>query len=264
MEGNEEADLQATEAAYKHCGSYTETQNPLRRLNYVSFAHISRRLTETKWEESKKEIKELGKKSKHSYRYDLVKRGGNKAVMESRKSIAARFYQLMTGHPLLGNYLRRIGKRRDMKCWWCGHKYQTRDHLFRWCKRWKREQKRLWDDGQEGEDGYVGVTKVMKKPKITLPMSLVFAEEKCSRALLDFLYHIDVGRISGVVEEVDSDHEESSDGGVLKLMLFLWGGFSFVVGEEDSRLCFCFFMLRKKRGGNMYGISHGRQRPNAI
>ena len=55
----------------------------------------------------------------------------------------------------------------------------------------------------------------MKKPKISLPMSLVFAEEKCSRALMDFLVHTDVGRISGVVEEVDnSDHEESSDGGV--------------------------------------------------
>ena len=214
VEGNEEADLQATKAAYKHCGSYTKTQNPLRHLNYVSFAHISRRLTETKWEESKEEIKELGKKSKHSYRYDLVKWGGNKAVMTSKKSIAARFYQLKTGHALMGKYLRRIGKRRDMKCWWCGHEYQTRDHLFKWCRRWKREQKRLWDDGQEGEDAYESVVKVMKKPKISLPMSLVFAEEKCSRALLDFLCHTDVGRISRVVEEADSDHEESSDGGV--------------------------------------------------
>jgi hypothetical protein len=46
-------------------------------------------------------------------------------------------------------------------------------------------------------------------------MSLIFAEEKCLQALLDFLYHTDVGRISGVVEEVEnSDHKESSDGGV--------------------------------------------------
>jgi len=137
VKGNEEADSQATKAAYKHCGSYTETQNPLRHLNYVSFAHISRRLTEMKWEESKKEIKELGRKSKHSYRYDLVKRGGNKAVMTSKKSIVARFYQLKTGHALMGKYVRCIGKRRDMKCWWCGHEYQTRGHLCKWCKRWK-------------------------------------------------------------------------------------------------------------------------------
>jgi len=56
IKGNEEADQQATKAAYKHCGSYTETQNPLPFLDYVSFSHISRRLTEVKWEESKKEI----------------------------------------------------------------------------------------------------------------------------------------------------------------------------------------------------------------
>jgi len=48
-ECNEEADLQATKAAYKYCGSYTETQNPPKQLNYISFAHIGRRLTETKW-----------------------------------------------------------------------------------------------------------------------------------------------------------------------------------------------------------------------
>jgi len=69
-----------------------------------------------KWEESKKEIKELGKKSKHSYRYDLVKRGGNSAVMEAKKMIAARFYQLKSGHALIAKYLLRIGKRSDMKC----------------------------------------------------------------------------------------------------------------------------------------------------
>jgi len=76
-------------------------------------------------------------------------------------------------------------------------------------------KKRLWVDGQEGEERYEGVEKVLKKPKISLPMSIIFAEEKCLRALIDFLSHTDVGRISGVVEEAEnSDHEESSDGGV--------------------------------------------------
>jgi len=215
IEGNEEADQQATKAAYKYCGSSTETQDLLPFLDYVSFAHISRRLMEVKWEESKEEMKKLGKKSKHSYRYDLVKRGGNSAMMEAKKTIMARFYQLKSGHALIAKYPLRIGKRRDMKCWWCGHEYQTRDHLFKWCKRWKQEQKRLWVDGQEGGNGYVGVEKVFKKSKISLPMSLIFAEEKCSQVLIDFLFHTDVGRFGGVVEETEnSDHEESSDGGV--------------------------------------------------
>ena len=55
---------------------------------------------------------------------------------------------------------------------------------------------------------------MLKKPKISLPMSLVFAEEKCSQAVLDFLYRMDVGRSSGVVGEAEnSDHKESSRGG---------------------------------------------------
>jgi len=55
----------------------------------------------------------------------------------------------------------------------------------------------------------------MKKPKISLPMSLVFAEEKCSQVLMDFLFHTDVGRISRVGEEAENlDHKESSNGGV--------------------------------------------------
>jgi len=70
-------------------------------------------------------------------------------------------------------------------------------------------------DGQEGEDAYQGVEKVFKKPKISLPMCLVFAEGKCSQAVMDLLSCTDVGRISGVLEEAEnSDHEESSDGGV--------------------------------------------------
>jgi len=101
VEGNEEVDQQATKAAYKHCGSYTKMQNPLPFIDYVSFSHISRRLTDVKWEESKEEIKEMGKKSKHSYWYDLVKRGGNSAVMGAKKMIAARFYQLKSGLALI-------------------------------------------------------------------------------------------------------------------------------------------------------------------
>jgi hypothetical protein len=90
-----------------------------------------------------------------------------------------------------------------------------RDHLFKWCKRWTREQKRLWVDRQEGEEGYASVEKVLKKPKISLPLSLHFTEEKCTQALLDFLLVSEVGRISRVVEEAEnSDHKQSSDRGV--------------------------------------------------
>jgi len=200
VEGNEEADQHATKAVYKYRGQYTVTQNPMESCICDTFAHISRRLTETKWEESKKAIEQMRKKSKHSYQYDLAKWGGNCVVMKARKTIAVRFYQLKSGHGLMVQYLRRIGKRRDMKCWWCGHEYQRRDHLFKWCKRWKHKQKRLWVDRQEGEDGYEGIEKVFKKPKIRVPMSLVFPKNTCSKALLDILFHTYVNRINGGVQ----------------------------------------------------------------
>jgi len=44
-------------------------------------------------------------------------------------------------------------------------------------------------------------------------MSLVFANEEYMQALLNFLFHTDVGRVSRVIEEVDSDYKELSDGG---------------------------------------------------
>ena len=76
-------------------------------------------------------------------------------------------------------------------------------------------QKRLWVDGQEGEDGYEGIEKDLKKPKISLPMSLIFAEDKCSQPLMDCVSCKDVCRICGKVEEAEnSDNEELSDGEV--------------------------------------------------
>jgi len=50
----------------------------------VSFWHVSRKLSEAKLEERKEQIQEMGKKLKYSYQYDLVKRGGNSAVMEAK------------------------------------------------------------------------------------------------------------------------------------------------------------------------------------
>jgi len=46
-------------------------------------------------------------------------------------------------------------------------------------------------------------------------------------------------------------------------MLF-FGGFFCCLEKRTRDFAFWFFMSRKKRGGIMYGICHGRQRPNAM
>jgi len=52
-------------------------------------------------------------------------------------------------------------------------------------------------------------------------------------------------------------------GGCKSLMLF-FGSFCLFLGKKTRDFAFVSFMLWKKREGNVYGICHGRQRPNAI
>lgn len=110
IEGNGETDREVPMVAYNHRRSYTEMQNPVKSYDYVTLAHISRRLMEAQWEESNKDITEIGEKSSHGYRYELVNRGGNSEVRKAWKAIVARFYQMKAGHALMALYLRWIGK----------------------------------------------------------------------------------------------------------------------------------------------------------
>jgi len=59
------------------------------------------------------------------------------------------------------------------------------------------------------------VEMIMNKLKIQLPIFLIFAEEKYSQLLLEFLEMTDVSRVNRVGEEVEnSDYKELSDWGV--------------------------------------------------
>jgi hypothetical protein len=63
------------------------------------------------------------------------KRRMHELLGEAKKRIAGRYLQLKVGHALTGVYLERIKKNESQKCGWCGHRQQTRDHLFKWCKK---------------------------------------------------------------------------------------------------------------------------------
>jgi len=62
----------------------------------------------------------------------------------STKRLASRFYQLKTGHCLIGQYLNWTKNRPIPQCWWCQYREQTRDHLFKERPEWKPQQKILW------------------------------------------------------------------------------------------------------------------------
>ncbi|KAF8533264.1 hypothetical protein BDD12DRAFT_899809 [Trichophaea hybrida] len=89
------------------------------------------------------------------------------------------------------------------ECWWCQYKRQTRDHLFKWCKKWKRQQDVLWEK--------LKVKCKWKEGRTMVPMSQVFDTDEAVEPVLEFLADSDVGRVTGVRE--GDDDAEVEEGG---------------------------------------------------
>ena len=66
-----------------------------------------------------------------------------------RKSLASRYYQLLTGHAVTGSFLheRMTGllQAETSECRWCGSgKRESRHHLSTECEAWRPQIRRLW------------------------------------------------------------------------------------------------------------------------
>ena len=64
----------------------------------------------------------------------------DKHIRDAKKSIAARYLQLKSGHAITGAHLFRIGKVQNAQCWWCGRNSQTVSHLLLECQKWRRQR----------------------------------------------------------------------------------------------------------------------------
>ena len=64
----------------------------------------------------------------------------------TRKGVVSRFFQLLSGHAMIAPFLKdRWGWIDSDECWWCNGGRQSREHLFKECRRWEKEIKELWD-----------------------------------------------------------------------------------------------------------------------
>ena len=82
-------------------------------------------------------------------KYKPLSRRGlrRKLLWRVPKSIASRYYQLLSGHAAIGPYLKDKIHKIDDRCWRCGGgKQQTRHHLFTECRAWMPQIGRLWKD----------------------------------------------------------------------------------------------------------------------
>ncbi|KAI5853747.1 hypothetical protein BZA05DRAFT_394570 [Tricharina praecox] len=147
-----------------------------------SLASLKMEATEKKWADSL----EWARGKVKGKKYSVPKtQSWDMTVADSGKRVAARYYQLKTGHALTGQHLAWTKNRPTAECWWCGYKTQTREHLFKNCTQWREQQKILWTE----------VRKKIGRGKDRFKIRDLFANQECSKAVLYFLTTTtDVGR----------------------------------------------------------------------
>jgi len=193
VEGNEQADRWAKLAADEPDTPGVEWPEEARPR---SLANIRREISEKKWVEAREWAG--GRTSRKKYKMPKSQRPDG-TVAGSTKRLAARFYQLKTGHCLTGEYLHWTKSRPTPQCWWCRCPRQTRHHLLKRCPRWKKEQRTLWEE----------VYKETGRGRERWKAHELFAESACSQSVLDFLSSTEVGKIAPAEKEDDAESEAS-------------------------------------------------------
>ena len=105
----------------------------------------------------------LRQRAVSSWRDEIVRRGVSRrpyraprvgevpriprALRGARKEVASRFFQLASGHAMIAPFLKeKYGWVESDQCWWCGCGRQSREHLFKECRTWKKEIRELWKE----------------------------------------------------------------------------------------------------------------------
>jgi hypothetical protein len=178
-DGNETADQLAKNAAAPE----NEEELPSEEDRCTSLSHLRRCTTDAKWRRSDEWFEAKCKCKKH---YHLDKQHKpNRTITKTEKSTAQIFYQLKVGHALIGPHLKRIKKAEDDKCWWCTREVaQSREHLFKHCKQWRKPQNALWQAVKEASG----------RGKSNTSMKNLFGDRRCSEAVIQFLRSTEVGR----------------------------------------------------------------------
>jgi hypothetical protein len=203
IEGNEVADQWAKDGAEASGAEYL----PRQEESINTLAHVARGITEAKWNEHLAWVKEWCR----GKRYYLFRERQHTDPVASRaqKATASRFYQFRVNKTPTGPYLAEVGQAADDKCWWCSSSdssgpSQTREHLFKQCRRWKDQQATMWR----------AIGRATGRKRTNTAMTQIFGDERCTAAILKFLGTTEVGvrgRRRLMVEEEAEDSGEAED-----------------------------------------------------
>jgi ribonuclease HI len=188
VEGNERADKAAKQAA---SGQGRST------AKWSSLAHVQRIITETASKEAKEWLKAKLQvlQAKGGHYTPCVRQGINGTLAKAPKLLAARYYQLKTGHASVGIYLKRINATETDDCWWCGAAAQDAKHLWADCREWRSERRVLKRALEK-----VGVA--WPVPATRAEIANLLSNDKATGMLLEFLDSTEAGLRDGAVERI--------------------------------------------------------------
>ena len=197
VEGNELADTMAkcaaTSAVYGDAASSREAE-------VVSMSHMRRRTTDARTVQTARWVAE---RTRERRSYIPRRRAGvRKALMGEKKSLASRYYQLLTGHAITAPYMKeKLKKIESDQCWWCDSgKRQTRHHLLCECRAFRPQIVKMWRE--------VGKALGWKKRRRKRVADLFYREE-ATEAVLEFLRTTGVGKYP--LEKGESEMESESE-----------------------------------------------------
>jgi hypothetical protein len=149
----------------------------------TSLSHLRRCTTDAKWKRSGEWFSHKCRSKKYYRLNDQHK--PNRVVAKTEKSTAQIYYQIKTGHALIGPHLKRIKKSDDDTCWWCNRGVlQSREHLFKICKHWTIAQDELWR----------AVKKASGRCRMITSLKDLFGDRRRSEAILQLLRSTAMGR----------------------------------------------------------------------
>ena len=121
--------------------------------------------------------------------------------MRAYKRLASRYFRFAADKAITAEYLERIGRATSAKCWWRGDLHQDREHLFKVCRHWRRQQEKLWKD----------LNKIGLSKRHTL--STIFSERRATAAILKFLENSDVGKAQHDAETREEEERRAEEWG---------------------------------------------------
>ena len=120
-EGNEVADRYAKSAA---TGEEPVEAIPEGYAGETSLSHMTRVATEARSKETEEWIR-AHVRPERGYRPPPGRGLKRPPLRRARKTLAGRYYQLLSGHAATAPHLMRVGQAPSDKCWWCGKRPET-------------------------------------------------------------------------------------------------------------------------------------------